>query len=103
MMKLTKYLGFSPMENSENALCFDLQNGEFLTHNPMHNYIVIGEDLDGWIALLNCKYENLKDLHFSNKLKRNLVQALMDYYKLHLIHFKELNSQHILQLIFDDE
>jgi len=27
----------------------------------------------------------------------------MDYYKLHLIHFKELNSQHILQQIFDDE
>jgi len=103
MMKLTKYLGFSPMENSENALCFDLQTGEFLTHNPMHNYIVLGEDLKGWIALLNCKYENLKDLHFSNNLKRNLVQALMDYYKLHLIHFKELNSQHILQLIFDDE
>jgi len=103
MMKLTKYLGFTPMDNSENALCFDLQTGTFLKHKPVHNYFIEEDELAGWIELINCKYENLKNLHFSNKLKRNLVQALMDYYKLHLIHFKELNSQHILQLIFDDE
>ena len=103
MMKLTKYLGFMPMENSKNALCFDLQTGEFLKHKPLHNYTLVADELEGWIALLNCSYENLKELHFSNKLKRSLVQGLMDYYKLHLIHFKELNSQHILQQIFDDE
>lgn len=103
MMKLTRYLGFSPMENSKNAVCFDLQKGAFLMHSPLHNYILLDQELKGWKDLLNCKYENLKNLHFSNQLKRSLVQALMDYYKLHLIHFKELNSQHILQQIFDDE
>jgi len=103
MMKLSRYLGFSPMENSENSVCFDLQTGEFLKHNPMHNYILLDEKLAAWKELLSTNYENLKNLKFSNQLKRSLVQALMDYYKLHLIHFKELNSQHILQQIFDDE
>ena len=103
MMKLTKYLGFAPLKNSSNASSFDLQTSEFLKHIPVHNYSIQGEELAGWNKLLSCSYENLKELQFSNQLKRCLVQALMDYYKLHLIHFKELKSQHILQLIFDDE
>tara|TARA_B110000977_G_C10996673_1_gene462160 strand:- start:429 stop:1154 length:726 start_codon:yes stop_codon:yes gene_type:complete len=103
MMKLTKYLGFAPMENSENALCFDLQTGEYLKHQPIHKFTIKDEEMSAWTKLMACSYENLTTLHFSNTLKRSLVQALMDYYKLHLIHFKELNSQHILQIIFDDE
>ena len=103
MVKLTKYLGFAPMEKDENAICFDLQTGEFLSFTPLHKHTIEGEELKAWKMLLDCSYENLKELKFSNQLKRSLVQALMDYYKLHLIHFKELNSQHILQQIFDDE
>jgi DNA repair protein RecO (recombination protein O) len=103
MVKLTKYLGFAPMENDKNAICFDLQTGEFLTYIPLHKHKIEGEELKAWKMLLDCTYENLNTLHFPNKLKRSLVQALMNYYKLHLIHFKELNSQHILQQIFDDE
>lgn len=103
MMKLTKYLGFSPMSNKGNAVSFDLQKGAFETHDPQHNYILKNQEMNAWSKIMECSYENLKTLHFSNQLKRNLVHALMNYYKLHLIHFKELNSQHILQLIFDDE
>ncbi len=103
MMKLTRYLGFSPMKDEENTLCFDLQTGEFLKYTPIHNYKLGGEELIAWRQLLDCSYSELKTLQFSNQLKRNVVQALMDYYKLHLIHFKELNSQYILQQIFDDE
>ena len=103
MMKLTKYLGFSPMSNKGNAVSFDLQKGAFETDDPQHNYTLKNEEMNAWSKIMECSYENLKTLHFSNQLKRNLVHALMNYYKLHLIHFKELNSQHILQLIFDDE
>ena len=103
MMKLTKYLGFAPMENNTNALCFDLQTGQYLKHQPIHTFTIHGEEMEAWTKLSSCSYEPLPVLQFSNALKRSLVQALMDYYKLHLIHFKELNSQHILQIIFDDE
>ena len=53
--------------------------------------------------LINVKLETIKSLMFSNSLKRKLLQTMMLYYKLHLIHFKELNSHHILQSVFDDE
>jgi len=104
MMKLTKHLGFYPMLDGcdENGY-FDLQQGVFTTNKPLHAYFIDSEDLSAWKELINCKLETLEGLLFSNELKRSLVQALMIYYKLHLIHFKELNSPHILQTVFNDE
>ena len=104
MMKLTKHLGFYPMlDGSDENGYFDLQQGVFTTNKPLHAYFIDSEDLRAWKELINCKLETLEGILFSNELKRSLVQALMIYYKLHLIHFKELNSHHILQTVFNDE
>ena len=104
MMKLTKLLGFYPMfEIGYEEGYFDLQQGVFTRQKPLHAYFVEAEDLSAWKELINCKLETLESLLFSNELKRRLVQALMIYYKLHLIHFKELNSHHILQTVFNDD
>ncbi len=104
MMKLTKYLGFSPMlDGHHQDGYFDLQQGAFSNHKPTHTYYIEGEELDGWKELINGNLENLNNIQFTNNLKRRLVQALMNYYKLHLIHFKELNSHHILQTVFENE
>jgi len=104
MMKFTKHLGFYPMiEGGDQADYFDLQQGVFSRYKPLHAYYIDSEDLSAWKELINCKLETLDNLIFSNVLKRKLVQALMIYYKLHLIHFKELNSHHILNMVFNDE
>jgi len=104
MMRLTKYLGFSPMlEGHHSDGYFDLQQGSFTHHKPLHPHFIEGEELCAWKELLNCSLENFNRLQFTNDLKRRVVQALMNYYKLHLIHFKELNSQHILQTVFENE
>jgi len=104
MMKLTKYLGFYPMlDGHHQDGYFDLQQGVFSTHKPLHAYYIDSEDLNAWKELIYCKSETFDNLMFSNAIKRKLVQALMIYYKLHLIHFKELNSHHILHTIFNDE
>lgn len=104
MMKFTKYLGFYPMlEGHHQDGYFDLQQGVFSMQKPLHAYFIDAEDLRAWKELIHCTPEVLDRLKFSNELKRSLVQALMIYYKLHLVHFKELNSHHILQTVFDDE
>lgn len=104
MMKLTKYLGFPPLViGHENDQYFDLQQGIFTNSCPTHTHYLENDKLDAWKDLLSCKPEDINSLNFSNNLKRNMVQALMNYYKLHLINFKELNSHHILQMVFDDE
>tara|TARA_B110000438_G_scaffold293582_1_gene333676 strand:- start:1967 stop:2695 length:729 start_codon:yes stop_codon:yes gene_type:complete len=104
MMKLTKYLGFSPLlDGHHHEGYFDLQQGAFSSHKPTHRCYIESDELNGWKELLNCNLESFNKLQFSNDLKRRMVQALMNYYKLHLIHFKELNSHHILQTVFENE
>ena len=104
MMKFTKHLGFYPMLDGDNeAKYFDLQQGVFSRSTPKHPYFIDSEQLIAWKQLINVKFETINNLLFSISLKRKLLQTMMLYYKLHLIHFKELNSHHILQSVFNDE
>lgn len=104
MMKFTKHLGFYPMlDGHKDARYFDLQQGVFSRGEPTHSYFIDSEQLSAWKQLINVKLETINSLLLSNTLKRKLLQTMMLYYKLHLIHFKELNSHHILQSVFHDE
>ena len=104
MIKLTKYLGFYPMlKGHEEAQYFDLQQGVFSGLRPQNTEYIDSEELKAWKQLTNAKLESNNRLMFSNTLKRKLLQTMVRYYKLHLIHFKELNSHHILQSVFNDE
>lgn len=104
MMKLTKHLGFYPtLDLDKEAKYFDLQQGVFRSVAPPHSDFIDSEQLSAWKQLINIKLETINNLLFSNSLKRKLLQTMMMYYKLHLIHFKELNSHHILQSVFHDE
>ena len=104
MMKLTKHLGFYPtLDVDKEAKYFDLQQGVFRSVAPTHSNFIDSEQLCAWKQLINVKLETINNLLFSNSLKRKLLQTMMLYYKLHLIHFKELNSHHVLQSVFHDE
>ena len=104
MIKFTKYLGFYPMlEGHKDAQYFDLQQGVFSGVRPQNTHYIDSEELNAWKQLVKAKLESNNSLIFSNTLKRKLLQTMMLYYKLHLIHFKELNSHHILQSVFNDE
>ena len=104
MMKLTKHLGFYPREStSGKEKFFDLQEGVFLQQKPLHPHYLDGEVLEQWEHLISCRFEEIAGLKIPINQKRILVQALMDYYKLHLNYFKELNSHQILQTVFSDE
>ncbi len=104
MMKLTKYLGFFPsLDGHQSEGYFDLQQGEFSQKKPIHSHSIESEELLAWKGLINCGLENIGSLKFSNLLKRTLLQSLMDYYKLHLPHFKDLNSHEVLQIVFNEE
>ena len=104
MLNLTKHLGFYPMIDGLNeARSFDLQQGVFTKYPLQQDYIIDSDVLIAWKQLINCNLEKINSLLFSNIVKRRLLNTLMIYYKLHLSHFKELNSHHILQTVFQDE
>lgn len=104
MMKLSKYIGFEPNREEEEAgNYFDLEQGLYTSFKPMHSNFIEGALLSAWKTLACCELKDVSNLKFSNQLKRSLIDVLMDYYKLHIVHFKDLNSHHILQQVFTDE
>ena len=93
MLDLCRYLGFYPNgKYSDHKPFFDLMEGSFVSEQPSHNYFLtpaVGQVLSQLLG----KIKPLPD----RIAKKDLLDGLTDYYRLHLTHFKQFNSQKILE------
>jgi DNA repair protein RecO (recombination protein O) len=104
MMKFTKYLGFFPMlEGFRPEGFFDLEQGTYLPYVPVHQNFISGNELLAWKELAFASPKQVSTIQISQQIKRCLLDTFMIYYQLHMIHFKELNSHHVMQTIFEDD
>ncbi|MDN3585163.1 DNA repair protein RecO [Pedobacter aquatilis] len=100
LLKLTRFLGFSPNEKRRtDQVYFDLQEGEFLSRTPIHtNYLQL-EDALGFIALFNTPLEKISDIKMSNTQRRFLLDKILVFYTLHTASFGEVQSHKILETL----
>lgn len=97
MVEFTRFLGFYPRSNGRMLPFFDMSEGEFNATEPMHPYF-LKEPLTGvFQALLNVGMTAFGTVKMTNSQRRELLQRLIDYYRLHLDGMKELNSHRILE------
>ncbi|UXX80205.1 DNA repair protein RecO [Reichenbachiella carrageenanivorans] len=88
MVQLTHYIGFGVHHKKE------LQN-DGLLHEVSTSYEEIYE------AVLTMNANHLSDVvEMNNLLRRDVLNYLIEYYKLHVIGFKELKSLDVLAQIF---
>jgi DNA repair protein RecO (recombination protein O) len=98
LIQLSKYLGFYP-DNSFADSCqyFDLKNGVFLKQRPLHPQY-ISQPYTGIVAqLINTKFEDLENLTINSAHRRVLLQALIDYYHLHIDSMGMIYSHEVLE------
>ena len=97
MLEFTRFLGFYPQTEPNNLPFFDLSEGCFAHTEPFHPYHV-SSPLSGKLAeLLNVGMSSYGQVKLSNLQRRELLQKLIDYYRLHLDGMKELNSHRVLE------
>lgn len=98
MLKYTKHLGFYPAENySVENKFFDLMEGRFLYATPHHVHY-LGEILSRHIYnLMNAKFETCEQIKITNTERKQLISALLDYYKLHNVLATDLTSHLVLE------
>jgi len=100
--ELTRYLGFYPkLDRTENQGIFDLMEGVFKTSAPMHGYYLEPPTSLSIRLLCMCKLENLQDLELTNSLRREILQAFVTFYRLHIPGFTGLKSHEVLKSVFD--
>lgn len=101
MLKLSHFMGFYPNleEYQENDL-FDMINGEFVMYQPLHKYFLNRTDSKTLSMLARISYENMHHFAFSRQDRINIINRILEYYRLHLYDFPALKSLDVLHELF---
>ena len=97
MIEFTRFLGFYPQNANTKESYFDLSEGEFRIHQPPHPYFLEGQLASAFSDLLMAGMTTFDSVKITNSQRRELLQKLIDYYRLHLDGMKEVNSHKVLE------
>lgn len=101
LLKLTQFLGFYPNFESKKIKYFDLQNGVFEQQKPLHTHFLADDYAQLFFSLLNCNFNEAGLLCIRRNTRKILLNAILDYYRLHVTDFHGLKSLAIFQSLFD--
>ncbi len=98
LVELTRHLGVYPGRN-DTLPYFDMLEGRY-TALPTSDYAIDGEKLMLFNRLLGTEFEAFYTLNADAHQRNMLLDMLLDYYRLHIPHFKEPNSKKVLYEVF---
>jgi len=102
LIKLSKHLGFFPHQKlSKQFKYFDLTEGVFVVEIPIHQYYLNMELSLIFNNLLTTSYEEIKEIKINKIQRQQLLEKLIDYYKIHIENFKEIKSLAVLQTVLN--
>lgn len=102
LLHLLHYLGIYPNTDSYvPGYYFDMQNGVFIGHIPMHRHYLNQEESRFFARLLKISFENMSLYTFSRKERVDVIHRIFEYYRLHLPEFPEIKSLAVMQSLFD--
>lgn len=102
LLGLLHYMGIFPNVEAHRAgYYFDMLNGEFIDHIPMHRHYLSREESAFFARLLRISYENMSLYGFSRQERVDIIERILEYYRLHLPEFAEIKSLAVMQSLFD--
>lgn len=102
LMRLLSYLGIYPNTESGKADCyFDMLNGVFVAAVPSHRHFLNKEESEVFARLLRMSFENMALYTFSRRERVEIINRIIEYYRLHMPEFLEIKSISIMQSLFD--
>ena len=102
LLRLLHYMGIYPNAGSYTAgSYFDMLNGVFADRIPMHRHYLNREESTIFARLLKISFENMSLYTFSRRDRVNIINRILEYYRLHLPEFPEIKSLSVMQSLFD--
>ncbi len=102
LIKLTKHLGFFPhQKQAKQYKYFDLTEGVFVVETPIHQHYLNKELSLILNDLLNISFEKINEIEISKMQRLQLLEKLIDYYKIHIENFNEIKSLAVLQTVLN--
>lgn len=104
LIQLTRYLGYYPhIDRNEmnDGLYFDLLSGTFSESSPSHPHFLASGETVLFQKLVRMTYDNMRFFSFSRVERLDILRHIIQYYRLHLPEFPEIQSLEILKEVFD--
>ena len=98
-LELSRFLGFYPKANEASLPCFDMMEGHFVPSAPIHPYYLEGDSAAILSAMLNQDLERVMFLPLNVMQRRNLLDGIITFMRLHAPFLKSLHSQEVLQTV----
>jgi len=102
LIELTKYLGFYPHDNhNESNIYFNLYDGHFQEYLPEHTYYIEQGLSVHFAAFLKSSLPSNERNGIPAGLRRELMNKVLDYYRVHVNGFQTLKSHVVLEEVFN--
>jgi DNA repair protein RecO (recombination protein O) len=100
LLQLTSFLGFFPSEPEAGQSCFNLAEGRFQSSEFPRNLVVDREPSALLAELLKTRPAQLAELRPAKEIHAALLVKILEYYRYHLDHFREIRSHQVLISVF---
>ncbi len=98
LLELSVFLGFIPSGHyDQETPFFDLQEGVFVTHAPLHIHFLQERQSQLLDRLLNCQLQECHQITITSEERRILLRQILEYYQLHLENLPEIKAHLVLQ------
>ena len=98
-LELTRHLGFYPKMNYQSHYCFDMMEGLFVLTEPIHPYFFDVEMSDLLQQFLGLCIDDACRLPLSLQQRRELLDGLIVFMRLHAPVMKGFRSHEVLQAV----
>ena len=100
-LELTRHLGFYPKDNLTTGACFDMMEGSFAHDYPLHPYYFDAEPALLLSRLLNVGIDEACHLPLRVSQRRELLDGLIVFMRLHAPVMKDFHSHEILKTVLE--
>lgn len=102
MMRFAAYVGFMPnVENYRPGCFFDLREGCFVDHAPLHADFLSAEEAPHVAKLARLSYDTMHLYAMTRQERNHCTEVLLKYYRLHIPGFPEMKSLVVLRELFN--
>jgi DNA repair protein RecO (recombination protein O) len=98
LLELTRFLGFYPDKTFGASRYFDLLEGAFVADPTAHTYT--GAAVDALNELLGTEFDDFGKIKLTKTTKKQVLELLMAYYKMHIPEFRAPKSLPVLYELF---
>lgn len=99
LLRLSGYLGFFPQLPSQEQLYFDLQSGIYSSGNVEHYHYLNKEESQLWLKMQRAEEVHSLKMGVSKKERSQLLEFMLNYYRLHVTDFGQLRSLEIVKTL----